>query len=252
MSGRERKVWIQASCTVFKYKPCVAFCYVGELGKYTLYMNLIQQMHTSLCEYKFPMMFCPSHVYMYVLDILKSSNLKNRKWNLWKSHKNKINKFINLFVINSILEIYTITSTFYWQSIFHSLQRHETQLIDIMASSSAKRKKKNPTKFNKLSIGSIIRSTSVSSFMHFFFFFFSFQLLCKYGWFGLVGFFGISIIFGYLKPNPVFTNTLNIWFVNTFWRYTQLNDQTVLFLTTQFIRSTKLNGSKYYYVSLTI
>ena len=33
---------------------------------------------------------------------------------------------------------------------------------------------------------------------------------------------------------------------------TQLNDQTVLFLTIQFSISQKLNGSKYCYVSLTI
>ncbi len=35
-------------------------------------------------------------------------------------------------------------------------------------------------------------------------------------------------------PNPVFTYTLNIWFVNTCCRYTQQNDQTVLILTIQF------------------
>ena len=35
-------------------------------------------------------------------------------------------------------------------------------------------------------------------------------------------------------PNPVFTDILNIWFVNTIFRYTQLKDQTVLFLTIQF------------------
>ena len=35
-------------------------------------------------------------------------------------------------------------------------------------------------------------------------------------------------------PNPVFTYISNIWFVNTFCRYIQLNDQTVLFLTIQF------------------
>ena len=40
-----------------------------------------------------------------------------------------------------------------------------------------------------------------------------------------------------------------VWFglVNIFYRYTQLNDQTVLFQTIQF-KSTKLNGSKYCYV----
>ena len=34
-------------------------------------------------------------------------------------------------------------------------------------------------------------------------------------------------------PNPVFTYILNIWFVNTFCTYTQLNDQIVLFLSIQ-------------------
>ena len=52
--------------------------------------------------------------------------------------------------------------------------------------------------------------------------------------FGLVSFYGISNIVGYLMPNAVYTYILNIWFVNTFYRYTQLNDQTVLFLTIQF------------------
>ena len=52
-------------------------------------------------------------------------------------------------------------------------------------------------------------------------------------WFGLVWFYGISNIVGYLMPNPVFTFILNIWFVNTFCRYTQLNDQTVLFSISQ-------------------
>ena len=36
---------------------------------------------------------------------------------------------------------------------------------------------------------------------------------------------------GYLMPNPVFTYILNISLVNTFCRYTQLNDQTIQFLT---------------------
>ena len=34
--------------------------------------------------------------------------------------------------------------------------------------------------------------------------------------------------------------------------YTQLNDQTILFQIIQFCTSTKLNGSKYFYVSSTI
>ncbi len=35
-------------------------------------------------------------------------------------------------------------------------------------------------------------------------------------------------------PSPVFTYILNMWFVNTFCRYTQLNDQSDVFLTIQF------------------
>ena len=35
-------------------------------------------------------------------------------------------------------------------------------------------------------------------------------------------------------PSSVCTYILNTWFVNTFWSYTQLNDQTILFLTIQF------------------
>ena len=53
-------------------------------------------------------------------------------------------------------------------------------------------------------------------------------------WFGLV--YGIWTIVGYFMPNPVFIYIyiLDIWFVNTFCRYTQLNDQTVLYLTIWF------------------
>ena len=50
----------------------------------------------------------------------------------------------------------------------------------------------------------------------------------------LVWFDGISTIIGYLMPNPVFTYILSIWFGNAFCRYTQLKDQTVLFITIQF------------------
>ena len=39
-------------------------------------------------------------------------------------------------------------------------------------------------------------------------------------WFSLIWFYGISIIVGYLMPNPVFTYILNKWFANTFCRYT--------------------------------
>ena len=55
--------------------------------------------------------------------------------------------------------------------------------------------------------------------------------------FGLIWFYGISTIVGYFMPNLVFTYILDIWFVNTFYRYTQLNDQTVLFLIIQFSMS---------------
>ena len=50
----------------------------------------------------------------------------------------------------------------------------------------------------------------------------------------LVWFYGIATIVGYLMPNSVFTYVFNKWLVNTFRRYTQLNDQTVLFVTIQF------------------
>ena len=50
-------------------------------------------------------------------------------------------------------------------------------------------------------------------------------------WFGLVWFYGISTIVGSLMPNPVFTYILNTSFENRFLGWTQLNDQTLLFLT---------------------
>ena len=51
-------------------------------------------------------------------------------------------------------------------------------------------------------------------------------------WF--VWFYGISTTVGYLMLNPVFACLLNIWCVNTFCRYTPINDHTVLFQTIQF------------------
>ena len=51
------------------------------------------------------------------------------------------------------------------------------------------------------------------------------------GLLSLLWFYGISTIVDYLMPNAVFTN---IWFVNLFCRYIQLNDQTLLFQTMQF------------------
>ena len=47
-------------------------------------------------------------------------------------------------------------------------------------------------------------------------------------------FFGISTIVGYSKPNHVFTYVINVWFVYTFCRYTELNDRTVPFLKVKF------------------
>ena len=37
------------------------------------------------------------------------------------------------------------------------------------------------------------------------------NIYIKYIWFGLVGFYGISIIVGYLMPNPLYTYILNIY-----------------------------------------
>ena len=67
--------------------------------------------------------------------------------------------------------------------------------------------------------------------------------------FGLI-WFGFMII-DYLISNPVFTCISNIWLVNTSCKYTQVNNQTVLYLTSHF-RMNQQNGSKYCYVSLTI
>ena len=39
----------------------------------------------------------------------------------------------------------------------------------------------------------------------------SLYIYIKYIWFGLVGFYGISTIVGYLMPNPLYTYILNIY-----------------------------------------
>ena len=39
----------------------------------------------------------------------------------------------------------------------------------------------------------------------------SLYIYIKYIWFGLVGFYGISTIVGYLMPNPLYTSILNIY-----------------------------------------
>ena len=51
--------------------------------------------------------------------------------------------------------------------------------------------------------------------------------------FGLFYCYGISTIVGYLMPNSTFTPILNIWFLNIFCRYIELNNQTVLCQTIQ-------------------
>ena len=56
----------------------------------------------------------------------------------------------------------------------------------------------------------------------------------------LVWFYGISKIIGYLMPNPIIILISNIWFANTFCRYTYLNEQIVLFLAIQFSIKVKL------------
>ena len=39
----------------------------------------------------------------------------------------------------------------------------------------------------------------------------SLYIYTKYIWFGLVGFYGISILVGYIMPNPLYTHILNIY-----------------------------------------
>ena len=53
--------------------------------------------------------------------------------------------------------------------------------------------------------------------------------------FGLLMFYGISAIIGYLMPNIAYIYIyIYIWIVNTFYnRYTQLNDQTIQFSISQ-------------------
>ena len=63
--------------------------------------------------------------------------------------------------------------------------------------------------------------------------------------YGLVWFYGISTIVGYLMPNPVFTYTFNIWFVNIL-LITFLNKAELNFFGSQ------LNGFKYCYVTVII
>ena len=54
---------------------------------------------------------------------------------------------------------------------------------------------------------------------------FSLYIYIKYTWFGLVGFYGISITVGYLMANPLYTYILNIydlvWFGLVLWHINQ-------------------------------
>ena len=53
-------------------------------------------------------------------------------------------------------------------------------------------------------------------------------------------------------PNPVITNILNIWFVNTFCRYTVKWSNSSISNNSLKHKPIKLNGSKYCYVLQTI
>ena len=51
----------------------------------------------------------------------------------------------------------------------------------------------------------------------------SLYIYIKYVWFGLVGFYGISTIVGYLMPNPLYTYILNIYMVWFGWVLWHIN-----------------------------
>ena len=105
---------------------------------------------------------------------------------------------------------------------------------------------------------------------------FSLYIYIKDIWFGLVGFYGISTIVGYLMPNPFYTYILNIymiWFGWVLWHINHcrlFNAKSFLYiyikyiyhLETHFVDNilkrvwarfcSQLNGSKYCYITLTI
>ena len=58
----------------------------------------------------------------------------------------------------------------------------------------------------------------------------SLYIYTKYIWFGLVGFYGISTIVGYLMPNPFYTY-INIWFLNIFFDNIFNEPELILFCT---------------------
>ena len=66
---------------------------------------------------------------------------------------------------------------------------------------------------------------------------FAVQVICIRQWYGFVWLYGISTVVGYLMQNPLFSYILNIRFINSFCRYNQLKELTVLFLTIQFNKS---------------
>ena len=61
--------------------------------------------------------------------------------------------------------------------------------------------------------------------------------------FGLVWFYGMSNIVGYLMPNSLYTYTLNIWDLYTHFVDNILNEPKLIFLHTVF------NGFKYFYLT---
>ena len=72
----------------------------------------------------------------------------------------------------------------------------------------------------------------------------SLYIYIKYIWFGLVGFYGISTIVGYLMPNPFYTKILNIWYVNIF--------SGKILKRAWALSCTQLNGFKYCYKKIAI
>ena len=74
----------------------------------------------------------------------------------------------------------------------------------------------------------------------------SLYIYIKYFWFGLVGFYGISTIVGYLMPNSVYTYISNIWLDNLYFVDNVFKQDIISYVCTQ------LNDFKYCYVTVTI
>ena len=105
--------------------------------------------------------------------------------------------------------------------------------------------------------------------MHIYIYIHMCECVCVCVWFDFVGFYGISIIFGYLRPNIVSTYILNIYDLSTHFVDTFLNEPGFILLYTVkwfevFLSNTnisiyysafvctQLNGFKYFYVTVTM